>query len=79
MGEDYVSVLPMKKGRVSFMTTRELVIVAMEGEHRIDSRLVAESLGIEHEVFIVTQDAVSLVADKEVARHLFSIERKERS
>ena len=31
-----------------------LEIIAVEGEHRIDSRLVAESLGIEHESLIRT-------------------------
>ena len=32
----------------------DLEIIQVEGEHRIDSRLVAESLGIEHKHFMET-------------------------
>lgn len=35
-------------------TSQELVVVHMDGEPRIDSRLVAMSLGIEHESFMKT-------------------------
>ncbi len=34
--------------------TTDLEIISIEGEHRIDSRLVADSLGIEHKHFMET-------------------------
>src|SRR6266487_4213261 len=52
MGEDCASVLPMKKGRVPFMMTRELIIIAVDGEHRLDSRLLASRLGYDHKVVL---------------------------
>src|SRR6266487_521882 len=52
MGEDCASVLPMKKGRVPFMTTRELIIIAVDGEYRLDSRLLATRLGYDHKIVL---------------------------